>query len=248
MRINRPTASILDKPGGARIRELLLGAVFFVQESRAGHSYGKAAHDGYAGWVANAAIEPPDPVPTHFVAAIRSYAKETPQLKDTGPVTNLSFGSHIRVTGESGLWAKIMLNNAARFVPTSHLRPLRQTFRDPALVAEMFLGTPYLWGGNSSFGLDCSGLVQAALLACGIACPGDSGQQAAELGKALDDGQALRRGDLLFWQGHVAICVDSKALIHANAHDMAVAHEGIEAAIKRIKTQGEGPVTARKRL
>lgn len=248
MRICHPTAAILDKPGGARLRELLLGAEFLVQKTRAAHSYGSAARDGYAGWVANACLAAPGPAPTHYVAAIRTYAKQLPELKDTGPITSLPFASQLSVSGQSGAWAEILLNGAAGFVPARHLRAMGETFSDRMAVAEMFLGTPYLWGGNSAFGLDCSGLVQAALLACGIPCPGDSDQQQQALGEDIPEGEAMRRGDLIFWKGHVALCVDSARLIHANAHDMAVAHEGIEAAISRIKAKGEGPVTARKRL
>ena len=113
----------------------------------------------------------------------------------------------------------------------------------------MFLGTPYLWGGNSRLGIDCSGLVQASLLACGIPCPGDSGPQERALGNyAPPNGSAYLRGDLLFWKGHVALVRDSETLIHANVFHMAVAVEPLQPAIDRILTQGDGPVTAHKRL
>ncbi len=128
-----------------------------------------------------------------------------------------------------------------------HLRALGEWCQDPVAVAEMFLGTPYLWGGNSRDGIDCSGLVQAALLACGRDCPGDSDQQAG-IGTELAEGDALRRGDLVFWKGHVAMVVDGDRLIHANGHSMSVAHEGIAACIERIAAAGGGPVTARRRV
>ncbi|MGB1209466.1 MAG: C40 family peptidase, partial [Paracoccaceae bacterium] len=129
-------------------------------------------------------------------------------------------------------------------IPTQHLAPLPHAFPDPAAVAELFLGTPYLWGGNSRWGIDCSGLVQAAFLACGIPCPGDSDQQQAALGPRLPPQTPKQRGDLLFWRGHVAWVVDAQTLLHANAHHMAVAHEPIETAILRIAAQGDGPMTA----
>jgi cell wall-associated NlpC family hydrolase len=119
---------------------------------------------------------------------------------------------------------------------------------DPAGVAELFLGAPYLWGGNGSDGLDCSGLVQAALLACGVPCPGDSDQQEERVGRPLAEGEPLRRGDLVFWKGHVAMALDAARLIHANAGAMAVAVEALDRAVVRIGAQGDGCPTSRRRL
>ena len=119
---------------------------------------------------------------------------------------------------------------------------------DPVAVAELFLGTHYLWGGNSRFGVDCSGLVQAGLLACGIACPGDSGDQERALGEDLPEDTPAKRGDLLFWKGHVAWVAGENLLLHANAYHMAVAFEPMDKAIARIISQGDGPVTSHKRL
>jgi len=119
---------------------------------------------------------------------------------------------------------------------------------DPVTIATVLLGTPYLWGGNSAFGIDCSGLVQAACMVCGIACPGDSDMQAAGLGQLVTDGSPPRRGDLLFWKGHVAWVSGPDTILHANAHHMAVAYEGLVAAVARIAAQGGGPVTAHRRL
>ena len=126
------------------------------------------------------------------------------------------------------------------------MRGLERPFSDPATVAQLHFGVPYLWGGNSTLGIDCSGLVAAALRACDIACPADSDMQQQVLGRPFEG--EYERGDLLFWKGHVGMMVDPETLIHANAHHMATAYEPIERAILRIAAQGDGPVIARRRL
>jgi cell wall-associated NlpC family hydrolase len=115
-------------------------------------------------------------------------------------------------------------------------------------VADLFLGTPYLWGGTSRWGLDCSGLVQLALRACGTECPRDSDQQAAPWARTSTNGETLQRGDLVFWEGHVGLMADAKMLLHANAHHMSVAYEPLKDAAARIEAAGEGAVTRRKRI
>ncbi len=252
-RVTAIRAPIFAGPeGGARERELILGEGFTVLEQRAGMLFGFAARDGYVGWMEAGALQPDTPAPTHRVAARHSYAKATPELKTRDETDWLPFGAQVAVTGESGAWRQFTTGAGASerrlWMPAAHLVPLDRLKTDPVAVAALFLGTPYLWGGNSSFGIDCSGLVQAALLACGIPCPGDSDQQQAELGQFLPEGTPPQRGDLLFWKGHVALVADADTMIHANAHDMAVAYEGIAEAIARIAAQGDGPVTAHKRL
>lgn len=240
-RIGVPVADLLRAPDGARDRQLVYGEPVTVYEDQCGWSFLQAAKDGYTGYVPSASLTAPFEA-THWVSAPATHAYSADDFKS--PETHaLSHGSRVQVLGGTGRFLQTNLG----FIPARHLAPLGVHPGDPAAVADLFLGTPYLWGGNSRFGIDCSGLVQAALLACGTPCPGDSDMQEAELGSPAPAAD-YRRGDLLFWRGHVAMVRDADTLIHANAHDMAVAIEPIAAAIARIAAQGDGPVTAHKRL
>ncbi|WP_291729116.1 NlpC/P60 family protein [Leisingera sp. F5] len=240
-RIGVPVADLLRAPDGVRDRQLVYGEPVTVYEDREGWSFLQAAKDAYVGYVPSAALTAPFDA-THWVSASATHAYSDDDFKS--PETHaLSHGSRVQVLGGTGRFLQTNLG----FIPARHLSPLGAHAADPVAVAELFLGTPYLWGGNSRFGIDCSGLMQAALLACGTACPGDSDMQEAELGEAVTS-KDYQRGDLLFWKGHVAMVRDAGTLIHANAHDMAVAIEPIGVAIERIAAQGDGPVTAHKRL
>lgn len=229
-------------PDGPRDRQLILGDAVTVFATEKGWSYVQARKDDYCGFVHTVTLGEAE-TPTHRVLAAGSHAYRAPDIKspDRSP---LSFGSLLAATDTTGGF----LATRHGYVPLQHVAPLNRTGTDPAACAQLLLHTPYLWGGNSRAGIDCSGLVQAALLACGIPCPGDSDLQQAALGTPLPKGSAVRRNDLLFWRGHVALVVDETTLIHANAGHMAVADEPIADAIARIMAQGDGPVTAHKRL
>ncbi|MBK0325692.1 C40 family peptidase [Rhodobacteraceae bacterium F11138] len=240
MQVTRPVADLLRAPGGPRDRQLLWGDVVDRFEDHQGFSYVQARKDGYVGYLPSNALGPLQAA-THWVASPATHAYAAADIKSPDRHM-LSFGSQLTALSETGQF----IETTAGFVPRTHLRPVGQSLEDPVAVATLFLGTPYLWGGNSRLGIDCSGLVQAAFLACGHNCPADSDQQEKHMGRTVQG--PYQRGDLLFWKGHVALVVDDKTILHANALHMAVRLEPLQAAIARIQDQGDGPVTAHKRL
>ena len=235
----RPLVDLLRRPDGPRDRQLLFGDAVTVFQDADGWSYVQAVKDAYCGYVRTEDLGPFAP-PTHRVSAPATHAYKQADFKSPDQIS-LSYGSRVVVQSLDGSYAQTELG----FIPAVHLAPVTEVAQDPASVAALFLGTPYLWGGNSRWGIDCSGLVQAALLACDIPCPGDSDMQQG-LGTAASG--PYQRNDLLFWNGHVALVTDAETLIHANAGAMATVYEPIEAAISRIEFQGDGPVTAHRRL
>jgi cell wall-associated NlpC family hydrolase len=210
--------------------------VTIYDHNSAGWAWGQLESDGYVGWLPDAALAKPGPAPTHRVSALRTLAFPGPSIK-LPPVETLVMGSALTVTREDGAFA---ITREGWHLPKSHLATIGHREADFVAVAERFIGTPYLWGGKSSFGIDCSGLVQISLNATGIGCPRDSDMQQASLGQAIDLAEAtnLQHGDLLFWKGHVAIARDAKTIVHANAHHMATVVEDTASAIARIKAAG----------
>jgi cell wall-associated NlpC family hydrolase len=223
--------------------------VTVYEENGEGWYWGQLVSDGYVGWIPANALRKPGPPPTHRVAALRTFVFPGRSIK-APPVDALSLGSRVAVKQQAGEPAGALTVLATGFcIPTRHLAPIESTEPDFVAVAERFVGVPYLWGGKTSLGLDCSGLVQVALTAGGIACPRDSDMQERALGTALpvDDVAGLRRGDLAFWKGHVAIVRDAETFVHANAFHMAVAIEPIAQALRRIAGAGSA-VTSIKRI
>jgi cell wall-associated NlpC family hydrolase len=224
--------------------EALKGELVTVYETtEEGWCWGQLARDGYVGWLPANALAPPGPPATHVVSALRTLAFPGPSIK-LPPVAGFSLGCRLAVTRTEGTLAV----TASGYVPARHLAPLDAIAPDFVAVTERFVDVPYLWGGKTSLGIDCSGLVQVALTAAGIACPRDSDMQEKALGATVSAGPGdLRRGDLVFWKGHVAIARDGATLVHANAFHMAVAVEPAAEAIARIAAGGSA-VSAVKRL
>jgi hypothetical protein len=239
--IGRGVVNLLRKPNGARDRQLLLGADVMILWRADGWAYVQAKADGYCGFVGVASLTTPQTT-THKVSAPASHGYQNANMKSIDRCA-LSHGSLLAALDEKDGF----IRTTHGFVPMQHITALDDFADDPADIASLFAGTPYLWGGNSRWGIDCSGLVQAACQACNIPCEGDSDMQEATLGTLLEDGSIPARNDLLFWKGHVALVWDEETLIHANAHAMAVVYEPIEEAIARI-AQTDGPVTVHRRL
>jgi hypothetical protein len=234
-----PAAAVRSAPDAAveQCDQLLFGEIFDVLEDDGGWAWGQARRDGYVGFVAMAQLAPGAPLPTHRIGALRAYAFAAPDIKST-PVGLYSLNALVRVEGEEGRFSRVLDSG---WIVTSQLSPVGRFEADPAAVAERFLGAPYQWGGRESLGLDCSGLVQQALFACGLACPRDSDQQAL-IGRPIAHGE-LGRADLVFWRGHVGMMLDGARIIHANARDMAVSIEPLADALARI-----GPASAFRRV
>jgi cell wall-associated NlpC family hydrolase len=210
-----------------------------------GWAWGQLNSDGYVGWISDLALYPPGPAPTHKVTALRTFAFPGPSIK-IPPMDTLPLGTQLSIVKMTDSFA---VASNGHHIPKQHVAELTFVEPDFVAVAERFVGTPYLWGGKSSLGIDCSGLVQIALTAAGTGCPRDSDMQESGLGRALSQGemQTLKRGDLIFWNGHVAIVRDADTIVHANAHHMMTAIENTKGAIARIATTGS-KVTSIKRL
>lgn len=247
--IGPPVAALCCAPFGAKDRELLWGQTFNILDTAHGWAFGYALHDGYAGYVEDKMLSPVKAPATHRISARQTMALSEPDFKATSAEhIPLSIGSEVRVTEMTDKWATVDRAPHDLHIPAGHLSPLDSPEPDPVSVAERLLGTPYVWGGNSAFGIDCSGLVQLACRACGIACPGDSDMQEAALGVTQPQDTPRQRGDVLFWKGHVGWVADADTLLHANAFHMAVTYEPLKDAIARINAQGDGPVTRHARL
>jgi cell wall-associated NlpC family hydrolase len=234
------------RPDAPLATEALKGERVTIYDRNAeGWAWGQLAADGYVGWLPANALSPPEAPPTHKVAALRTFAFPGPSIK-LPPVEALPFGARLAV---AGVMDRLAVTASGAYMPAAHLVPIDSYESDFVTVAERFLGVPYLWGGKTMLGLDCSGLVQIALTACGVACPRDSDMQEAAVGTPFDraaGSAGLKRGDLIFWKDHVAVARDGASLLHANAFHMAVAIEPFTDAIARIRDAGSEVTSIRR--
>jgi len=208
------------------VSELLMGEDFWLLDASGGWAWGHCGQDGYVGYLPEDALAAPGPAPSHVVSAIAALVFAGPDIKSP-VVASWPAGARIAGTIEGDFLA-----TSAGYVHCRHVRPLDPPISDPVAIAEALRGVPYRWGGRSGDGIDCSGLVQLALAAAGIAAPRDSDQQRA-LGHAVEPGAPLERGDLVFFPGHVGMMADGERLVHANAYWMTVTIEPLATVAQR---------------
>ena len=223
------------------VSELLHGELFHAIDVAGGWAWGYSAHDHYVGYVPVDLLA--DPVePTHIVTAPAALVFAEANIKSPEKA-RLPMGS--RVAGEI---EGDFLKTGEGFVHLRHLSTVGALEKDPVAIAERLTSAPYLWGGRSSDGLDCSGLIQLCLSLCGMQAPRDTDQQMAELGEEIETEAPLKRGDIVFFPGHVGFMADSDNLIHANAHWMQVTTESLADVVARLADAHAQPVLARKRI
>jgi cell wall-associated NlpC family hydrolase len=225
--------------------EVLYGERVTVFDVAHGWAWVQLDRDGYVGYVLADALSDDAGPATHRVKALGTFVYPVPDIK-APPIMLLSMNAELSVAEWGERFSRLATGG---HVISRHITEITRHARDFAEIAERFIGTPYLWGGKTRLGIDCSGLVQVAAQAAGIAAPRDSDQQAAELGAAVlvpKDLDGLQRGDLVCWKGHIGIMIDSIMMVHANAHHMAVVAEPLVEAAARIAKTGSEITTIRR--
>lgn len=231
--------------GAELLSQLLFGEDFTAYELEGDWAWGQCAHDGYVGYAPrDDLMHDPDVAPTHRVTALQALIYPEPDVK-ARHIGAVPFGARMVVAGEGeGGFAAL---DPGGFAPAIALKPIRSTEALWVATAERFVGAPYLWGGRSPMGVDCSGLVQAAMSAAGMSCPRDSDQQMAALGREIPP-HGLKRGDLAFWKSHVGVMTSPVMMLHANAHHMQVVEEPFETARARIAKSEYGELLQVRRI
>jgi len=249
MRLRAPSAPLRPRPAAdcGIDTEIAFGETLKVFGEVEGWAQAQAERDGYVGWLSAEALEPAREPATHRVAALRTFVYAGPSIKLPDPIA-IPQGALLTVRRVEADFAVL---DGGGYVFAAHLRPVGAHAADFVAVAEAYLGVPYLWGGRTSLGLDCSGLLQTALREAGVAAPRDSDMLERFFPAAVaitPDFAALKRGDAVFWKGHCGVMRDAHTLLHANGHHMAVASEPLAEAAVRILAKSFGPVTSIRRL
>lgn len=240
-RLARASAALRREPDG-RLgfdTEVLFGEIVHVLDVADGWAWVQADRDGYVGYLPADMLACDHLEANYKVTAIGTFVYPGADMK-LPPLMHVSINSPVAVTEVQDKFCALATGG---FITTRHIAPAAKVARDFVDVAERLIGVPYLWGGRTRVGLDCSGLVQLAMHAAGLPCPRDSDMQQAEVGDSLlipDNLDGLRRGDLVFWPGHVGMMLDAMMLLHANAHHMAVVAEPLTAAMARVGKTGDG--------
>ncbi|MBZ6378806.1 hypothetical protein B5C34_10985 [Pacificimonas flava] len=230
-------------PAAAAVSELLPGQRFDIVDDNDGWAFGYSAHDHYVGYVRSEFLRSDAPTRTHRIIAPLALCFQRPDIK-SGVTMTLPLGAEIAAEQFD---ENFLRHRNGTFVHRRHVGAIEAYAPDHMEIAEFFLGTPYKWGGRSRSGIDCSGLVQVALSACGIFVPRDSDLQAAEIGEEIDPAE-LRRGDLVFFPGHVGFMEDETRLLHANAHWMTTLIEPLDDVVRRLSQTSPNPVAATRRI
>ena len=218
------------EPFGPLASMLLHGALFDVYETAGGWCRGQAQADGYIGWVPEATLGPMPGDATHVVTVPMTHTYGVPTIK-AEPMGMLFLDTPVQVNGEEGAFAQL---SSGLMIERTHLAPVDDAAADFVAVAEMFLHAPYLWGGNTVQGIDCSGLVQMAMLRSGRQVLRDADMQEATIGEVVDADGSLQRGDLVFWRGHVGIMTDPDTILHATEYTLRVVVENFTAMRTRL--------------